>query len=365
MIVSADLGNNVGDTDALVKAIVKQLEIITVSAVVFFFASRYQWLKIKYSFYQYLCIVVAGLLFVPLLFNSRNGAHAWIGNGSLTFQPSELAKVFSIMLCAKMFNSNPRYDLLKTFKSFAIYEGVLILIILEVQNDMGTALILLGMVFCMLYIVYYKNRLFNKIHNWMSVMLLFLIGFVVVLMLPQVNEFLSEHTSSYKIARITSSANPFSDQYASGYHLVMSLTAMANGGLFGVGYGQSIHKFMNFPNPSSDFIVAVIIEEIGFVGFLVIALFYMAIMLILIFNAFKTKHLHHKIIYLGSFVYFFMHFVLNVGGVSSLIPLTGVPLLIVSSGGSSTLCAFMALGLCYAELKAKENESDSRQIQEK
>jgi Bacterial cell division membrane protein len=145
----------------------------------------------------------------------------------------------------------------------------------------------------------------------------------------------------------------------------MSLVFFATGGLFGLGYGESIHKYMNFPNPSNDFILPVIVEELGFVfGFLIILLLYTMILFPIVYYSIKAQFTASKIVLIGTFLYFVVHFILNVGGVSGFVPLTGVPLLLISSGGSSWISSLMALGLCQSEIIRNRiyDENNSGQI---
>ena len=145
----------------------------------------------------------------------------------------------------------------------------------------------------------------------------------------------------------------------------MSMVSFANGGWFGLGYGNSIHKYMNFPNPSNDFILPVIVEELGIVGFILFLIGYSVMLYPLVKYSFKVKYKSSKMVLLGVFLYFIVHFILNVGGVSGLIPLTGVPLLMVSSGGSSLIASLAGLGLAQSELlrnKLVYHEDNSGQV---
>ena len=147
------------------------------------------------------------------------------------------------------------------------------------------------------------------------------------------------------------SANPFLDPYNTGFHLIMGLVSFATGGWFGLGYGQSIHKFMNFPNPSSDFILPVIVEEMGVLfGFIPIVVLYSLILLPLVRYSLHMRSERSRLVMVGVFMYFVLHFILNVGGVSGLIPLTGVPLLLLSSGGTSLIAALASVGLADSEI---------------
>ena len=130
----------------------------------------------------------------------------------------------------------------------------------------------------------------------------------------------------------------------------MSLITFASGGFFGVGLGNSIHKHMNFPNPSTDFILPVIVEEGGVFMFIIIVLLYLGIIIPIMHKSNKTQDDYSRIIFAGFLFYFIAHFILNVGGVTGLIPLTGVPLLLLSGGGSSLVACFGIIGSCQLEI---------------
>lgn len=139
--------------------------------------------------------------------------------------------------------------------------------------------------------------------------------------------------------------NPFLDAQGSGLQLIYGLEAIARGGLFGVGVGNSTVKFL-IPEGRTDYIITIIMEEIGLVGFLFITFLMLLIVGRLIYFALRSKNESYKVILLGVALYFLFHYILNVGGVSGLIPLTGIPLLMVSSGGTSLLAVFIGIGIC-------------------
>ena len=152
----------------------------------------------------------------------------------------------------------------------------------------------------------------------------------------------------YQINRILSAINPFIDRYNTGYQLINGLVAFATGGFFGTGFGNSIRKYTDFPASNTDFILAIVVEELGFLGFMIITICYMLIIIRLYKYAFKMKNEKGRIILVGVGTYLFVHFLFNVGGVTGLIPLTGVPLLMISAGGTSTLTTMVAIGLAQA-----------------
>lgn len=365
MIASAEMGNAAGQTDALTKSISKQVLIVAIGLIGYIICSRIKPFSKTFTigFYKVLYFIVIFFLLIPRLFGAINGAYAWIRIGFISIQPSEFAKVFSIIFGAKLLGLDRKEKNLKYIKQFILSQLVIIAIIYAYQRDFGTAVVLFGIDYLICFVTYYKGM--AKFHNIMSLVTLAGIVIVLIIFSPGVTSFLENYTGNYRIARIVSSANPFTDQYNTGYHLVMSLVSFATGGWIGLGYGQSVHKYMNFPNPSTDFILPVIVEETGIIGFTVICILYIGIMVMLALYSFRSKTIRGKILYFGTFAYFFIHFIFNVGGVSGLIPLTGVPLLMLSSGGSSTIASMVALGFCQSMIITENNnESNSGEIQE-
>ncbi len=350
MVASAAMGEGAGDTGVVTNTLKRQAVFALFGLIGMGFAARSEWLfKCPPIYFYALYFIVVILLFSCRAFGATYGAYGWIRIGSISVQPSEFAKIFMIAFAAKLFSKDRQDINLLNAKIFIAFSLILFIIILFLQKDLGSAVVLLGICFIMLLIVPYKE--INKIRGWMLFMVLLLIIGIVVIFLPSVNSFLEEHSSSYQIGRFLAANNPFKYQYDVGYHLIMGLVSFATGGWFGVGYGQSIHKYMNFPNPTTDFILPVIVEEMGILGgFIPIMGLYAIIFFKLVRYSLKTSELSSKIIFVGTFAYFFIHFVLNIGGVSGLIPLTGVPLLLVSSGGSSLIASMTAIGLCEKEI---------------
>lgn len=370
MIASAAQGESAGDTSVIFSTLTRQVIFFGVGLVAMIFLTRARAFDMfTKTQYDYLYWGVLFLLLITKAFGETNGAYAWIRLGSLSLQPSEFAKLFIMMYGAKVLgykSSNIEYNK-RMFWNFVIKAALYFVIILGWQHDLGSAVVLAGIVFIILLVP--SNKEFNNIHFWMLVIIGLIILGIVFIMLPGVNEFLSNYSDNYQVARFLAADNPFAYQYDSGYHLIMGLVSFATGGWFGLGYTNSIHKYMNFPNPTTDFILPVIVEELGVVfGLIPILLAYGFIMYKLIRYSLKVELTSSKMILCGTFAYLFIHFVLNVGGVSGLIPLTGVPLLLVSSGGSSLVATMCAIGLCESEIIKYKREqyakSNSGQIQE-
>lgn len=365
MIASAEMGNSAGDTSYLTSVILRQLLYVAIGLVVYILLVNIRVIRLNTYIYYVIYGLILMLLFSTRFFGEIGGAYAWItiGNGA-TLQPSEFAKVFMIALAAKMFGKDLHEDNMRNMTSYAILSIIYIVLIVFYQHDFGSGVVMLVICFCCAFLPAYKE--YVTVHMVMlGLIALALLG-IGLIMSPPVNEFLKNHAGSYMIGRFLAANNPFMYQYDIGYHVIMSLVSFANGGMIGLGYGNSIHKYMNFPNPSNDFILPVIVEELGFVGFAILVLLYSLMLYPIIRGSFRIKRVSGKIIMLGVFIYFVTHFILNVGGVGGLIPLTGVPLLMVSSGGSSLMAALASLGLAQNELvtlrKAETDENNSGKV---
>ncbi|MBQ1567782.1 MAG: FtsW/RodA/SpoVE family cell cycle protein [Erysipelotrichaceae bacterium] len=365
MIASAEMGNSAGDTSYLTSIIIRQLLYAVVGIFVYVVLINVRIIRLNTYIYYVAYGLILMMLLSTRLFGEIGGAYAWItiGNGA-TLQPSEFAKVFMIALAAKMFGRDMHENNMRNMVSYALLSLLYILIIMFYQHDFGSGVVMFIICYCCAFLPAYKE--YATIHLYMLGGILIALVGLGLIMSPPVNEFLKKHADSYMIGRFLAANNPFMYQYDIGYHVIMSLVSFANGGIIGLGYGNSIHKYMNFPNPSNDFILPVIVEELGFVGFAILVLLYALMLYPIIRGSFRLKRVSGKIIMLGVFIYFVTHFILNVGGVGGLIPLTGVPLLMISSGGSSLMAALASLGLAQNELvtmrKAESNENNSGKV---
>jgi len=169
---------------------------------------------------------------------------------------------------------------------------------------------------------------------------------IVWIMTPSGIEVLQKlNISGYQIERFQSAVNPFVYKQNGGYQLVNSLVAFVKGKWFGVGLGKSLQKYGYLPAAKTDFILAITVEETGIAGFFVILACYLTLIVRLFAHSIRVLDEKSRMVLAGVALYLLLHFILNVGGVTALIPLTGVPLLLVSQGGSSTMAVMFALGI--------------------
>ena len=288
-------------------------------------------------------LVIAFLLFVPLFMPSINGARSWIRIGSFSFQPSTLAQLFIIMYMAYILETRKvklrqictSSELLKMF---GIPLGLVTIIAL--QNDTGMILITLSVMGIM--------TLCSNMHsqNIKKILSLAIVAGVAVLMLFMLKSTLFSSGTSYRTNRLKVFLNPFSDDLAAAADQVInSYVAFGNGGLFGRGLGNSIQKLGYLPEAHTDFILAIIDEELGFIGVLFVVTLLLIIIGKVIFSGTKSRNTFSAMYSLGFASLLVVQGVVNIGGVTASIPMTGVPLPFISNGGSSILVLSIGLGI--------------------
>jgi cell division protein FtsW (lipid II flippase) len=351
MNISASMGRYVDNNTALMFYSIKQIVYLLTGFFILNYTSvNFDFKKMKNLFNSPIFIYIVWIiLLLCRLFPSVSGAHAWIKLPGFTLQPSEFAKIFTILVIANTLGGvkSKKFDA-KTLLRAPLSQIIpVFLIVFIVQSDLGSAVIISFIAYILILIC--RHPSLKKVQKWMFwVMIIGLVGLFFLFSKTFSDLLLSFDSSNYMVNRFTSAIDPFRDPYNGGYQIIKGLVSMASGGIVGLGFGQSIRKYMNFPAANSDYIIAIIIEELGLIGFVILIILYLFILGILIRYALIIKNEKAKIILFGVALYFFIHFLFNVGGASTLIPLTGVPLLLVSSGGSSLLSCMLSLGICQA-----------------
>ncbi|MCI6077055.1 MAG: FtsW/RodA/SpoVE family cell cycle protein [Catenibacterium mitsuokai] len=316
--------------------------------------------------------VICILMMLACLMWTINNSHAWIKVGPITIQPVEFMKLVMIIILSYIFGVLPdqvrisnrlsaekrkklvrrKFILCVAFPALLVFFAFFIC--WKVQKDMGSGLILLVMSACLFFATpsqYYRPY---------KIIGLFLVFLAVLVFILFHERFLKGH----QMARIASWLNPLKDIYGSNYQIINGFVGYTNGGLIGRGFGNSIMKFGYIPEAQNDFISSIIVEELGLVGFAAFFIPYSIIICRLFRYAFCMKESRDKLTLIGIASYFFVHLMVNVGGVSGLIPMTGVPLLLISAGGTSTLMALTCIGVAQA-LIAKYNREKKQEAIEK
>ena len=366
MIGSASVGSvtSHGVTYALKNMITQSVYVIAGAGVMIFIARVFKTRYITYSASMKLYLLGIFLMIICIFFGSTKGSHAWIKFGSLfSIQPAEFMKVAMILIMSYFLTESDKAFVVKgrfktqQLKSAFYKEKFLKCVFLPmmlvaiaagvgifVQKDFGTTVILVTI--CFVCFIGTPRQYFKKYKRivWVFIGvcgLLFLIIGTSVL-------------KGYQLGRISTWLAPLSDPYDTSMQLSNALIAFNNGGLFGVGLGNSTQKFGYIPESQNDFIGAIIYEELGIIGLGLIIIPTCIIIFKLLKYSQEIKENKSRIILLGIASYFFLHLLINLGGISGLIPMTGVPLLLISAGGSSSVTAFVAVGVAQAII-AKHN----------
>jgi rod shape determining protein RodA len=281
----------------------------------------------------YLVGIVA-LLAVLAIGHSRFGAKRWVSlGGGVNLQVSEIMKLVIIVVLARFF-SEVRTDrlTLADLVRVAGITGLPVLLVL-VQPDLGTAMVLIpaAVIGAFLAGIEWKHAA--------------VIAAVLALMIP-VGWHMRHHLKPYQQQRIETFLHPEDSPRGAGYQILQSEIAVGSGGFWGKGFGKGSQNQLGFvPVRYSDFILAAMAEELGFVGVMVVLLLYLGLLLRLIDNAQKAKDRAGMFLVMGVAAILGFHVLVNAAMVIGYMPVTGIPLPFMSYGGSSTVFLFLALGL--------------------
>lgn len=302
--------------------------------------------KVPYTYYLkksntilFVCFCLLILVLIPGIGTVRNGSRSWFGIGGLGIQPSEFMKLALIIFTSKYIHNNP-----KTMKS--VVKGAFPILIVTMatfglimlQPDFGTGTILVMTIVAMLFISGVNFSFFIKIG---------LVGMVGVVFLVL--------AAPYRVNRIVSFLNPWSDPLGTGFQAIQSLYAIGPGGLFGLGFGNSIQKHFYLPEPQTDFIFSIISEELGIFGIISVAFLFLIIILKCIKIAIKAPDSFSKFLTFGIIFQLSFQTLLNLAVVVGLIPVTGVTLPFFSYGGSSLVITLVSMGIILNISRHKNN----------
>lgn len=283
----------------------------------------------KYSTYIFLfCLLLLVLVLFPGIGIVRGGARSWIGIGNFSIQPSEFMKLALIILLSKFLSTNYRdIKKAKVFFPLVIFVGSIFLIIM-LQPDFGTGLVLL--LSCI--ILLYASGSLNRYYIILGVILIF--GMVVLII-----------SAPYRLERIMAYLNPWEDPLGSGFQGIQSLFAITPGGFFGHGFNKSMQKHFFLPEPQNDFIFAIVVEEFGLFGGIIVLGMYFLIIYRGIMISLSVDDEFLKFLSLGIVISLFVQVFINVGVVVGLLPVTGITLPLFSYGGSSLVLTLSSLGI--------------------
>lgn len=287
------------------------------------------WKKVAVPFFL-VSLVFLVLVFIPDVGLNMYGANRWIQLGPISFQPSEMAKLAVILYLASWMQSKGRRKIEDFFEGFLPFLGILALIafLLIKQPDMGT----LGIISLVMLSIYFSAG--AKISHLLGLIILGMLSTAILIRIE-----------SYRLSRFLIFLNPELDPQGIGYQINQALLAIGSGGIFGLGLGHSRQKFNYLPEPVGDSIFAVIGEELGMLG----AMALIVIFLLLFFRGIKiAKNAPDdfgKLIGIGISSWIILQTFINISAITSLIPLTGVPLPFISYGGTSLVFLLAGMGI--------------------
>ena len=315
----------------------RQAVFILIGFLIFLFVIIFPTKNYKKMDIFLMVIIILSLMGLLIYGYAANNAVSWYKIGPVTIQPSEFAKLAVIIYLSCYYEKNKDKMEMQWHVIKPILFIVIIVLLVAIQPDMGTALIIMFITLIVFYGVPISKKsrhMFNKIF----------VGGVLVVLLVLITSG-GKLLKSYQLERFNFLDPCERYQEDSGYQLCNSFIAFKNGDLNGQGLGDSTQKYLYLPESYTDFIFPIIVEEWGLIVGIIILIGYMFILFRIIKIARRASNLKNSLISYGVFAYLLTHIMVNLGGVMGLIPLTGVPLPFLSYGGSYVICLMIALGL--------------------
>ena len=280
-----------------------------------------------------LLIIIVSLLMLLVIGQAKNRAISWYDLGPISIQPSEFAKVITIVWLARYYEKNKKMTSY-TKSLFPIGVCLLITFLIFIQPDLGTAIIYTVIV----GVMFLAAPVIKEIKTKTIFALLGLIAFAGVVLIGSGKTVLLER----QLERFDFT-NPCDKLLTTGNQVCNCYIAINNGGLTGVGLGNSTQKYLYLPEPYTDFIFAIIVEELGIIFGVGIIVMYMFLLYRILKIGRDSPTNRGALLCYGVAVYIFLHIVINLMGIFGLMPMTGVPLPFMSYGGSFTICLIAAL----------------------
>ncbi|WP_090775979.1 stage V sporulation protein E [Shouchella lonarensis] len=276
-----------------------------------------------------ICFLLLIVVLIPGVGLVRGGARSWLGVGAFSIQPSEFMKIAMIIFLAWYLAKYQKR--IVSFKKGLVPSLGLVLIafgLIMLQPDLGTGAVMVATCVVMIFVSG------ARIMHFALLGLLGLAGFVGLIA-----------SAPYRIERIQSFLDPWSDPLGSGFQIIQSLFAIGPGGLFGMGLGESRQKYFYLPEPQTDFIFSILAEEMGFLGGLAVLLCFLLLFWRGIRIALGAPDLFGSFLAIGITTMIVIQVMINIGVVTGLIPVTGITLPLLSYGGSSLTLMLLSIGI--------------------
>ena len=310
--------------------------------------------KKKGIVYASLVFIIIALFGLPYGGITVNNARSWYSLGFFNFQPSEFAKPILILFMAafydKLIENKERrwYMYLIPF----VVAGIIALMVYK-QPDLGGAIIIALLVTLIFFSIPY-NKFIRRRNNTIVGGAILVVAILAIVVGPHV-------LSEYQLKRFEFTAPCTRYTESTGYQVCNGQIAIKNGGLTGLGFGNSTQKYLYLPEAHTDFIFPIICEETGILGGIAVLALYLLMLYSILRIAKDASNVYDSIIAYGTFIYLTIHILVNLLGVTASMPLTGVPLPLLSYGGSFNICVIALLFVCQRiamdskKAKIKEN----------
>jgi len=276
-----------------------------------------------------ICFVLLVIVLIPGIGVVRGGARSWLGISSFGIQPSEFMKLAMVIFLAKLLSERQQMithftkGLLPSLGIMGLAFGLIML-----QPDLGSAAVMVG---ASLLVIFTSGARITHLGSLAMVGVLGLVGLILA--------------APYRMKRITGFLDPWSDPLGAGYQIIQSLYAIGPGGLVGLGLGMSRQKYSYLPEPQTDFIFAIVAEELGFIGGATIILLFGILIWRGLRTAMAAPDTFGSLLAVGIVGIVAVQVFINIGVVIGMMPVTGITLPLVSYGGSSLTLLLTALGI--------------------
>ncbi|MBO2461994.1 putative lipid II flippase FtsW [Actinomadura violacea] len=339
MVLSASSVTQLQETGSAYTLFQKQAVWMAVGLPLMWLASRLPVRTFRALAYPLLLlsIVALAMVLVPGLGRSAGGATRWIDLGPIQIQPSEPAKLGLVLWGADLLARKERLGQLTEWRPLLVPllpgAGLLVLLVM-LGDDLGTTLVLLTIFLSLLWVVGAPGRLFVGIAG-----LVCLLVSILIVVEP------------YRMQRLTGYLDPSGNRLTSNYQTIQGLYAIASGGLFGTGLGEGRAKWDYLPHAETDFIFAIVGEEFGLAGALVVIGLFSLLAYAGLRIARRVKDPFTRLAAAGATAWLLVQAIVNIGAVIAVLPVTGIPLPLVSYGGSALIPTLIALGMLLAFAK--------------
>ena len=311
----------------------KQGAFLLAGFILFFFMIRFSTKTYGFFSWGLLLLGIVSLILLLIMGKAKNHAVSWFDLGPISIQPSEFIKIITIVFLAYYYDNFTKKEKSWTKSLFPIGICIVVAFLIFIQPDLGTTIIYSAIVGIIFLAVPISNEIKYKIV--FSAVGLLAIATVAIISGKGVLKERQFERFDFR--------NPCEKILSTGNQVCNCYIAINNGGLTGVGLGNSTQKYLYLPEPYTDFIFAIIVEELGLVTGIGIILMYIFILFRILLIGRQSPNNRGAILCYGIATYIFLHIAVNLLGIMGLMPMTGVPLPFMSYGGSFTLCLIAAL----------------------